>query len=162
LFTARGELALADPATGKLLDLPAGLRGRRGSVAGFSADGKALATFVDGVVTIWEWPAGTARGSVTVPLGPDKPAGADKGADIVTVRSAALSPDGRFLFTSSVRWNVDPAKGGYNNTNDVWDARTGKHLHRLTKPETEHPPAAFSPDSRTLYLGGHSLDSPQR
>src|SRR5262249_51877437 len=55
LFTARGELVLADPATGKPLDLPAGLRGRRGNVGGFAGDGKALATFADDVVTIWDW-----------------------------------------------------------------------------------------------------------
>src|SRR5262249_45213365 len=103
LFAARGELALADPATGKPLGLPGELRGRRGNVVGFAADGKALATFADDAVTIWEWPAGTARVSVTVPLGPDRPAGPNGGAEVVTVKSAALSPDGRFLFTNSVR-----------------------------------------------------------
>ena len=156
LFTAGGELAMADPATGKLLDLPAGMRGRRGNVGGFTADGKTLATFAKDAVTLWDWPAGTARVTATVPLGPVAVADPKAGREIVTVHSAALSPDGQFLFTGSTRWNADPARGGYPNTNDVWDARTGKRLHRpITK--SWHPPAAFSPDSRVLYLGGSSL-----
>src|SRR5205823_508104 len=31
-----------------------------------------------------------------------------------------------------------------------------------TKPETWYPPAAFAPDGRVVYLGGHSLDWPDR
>ena len=77
--------------------------------------------------------------------------------------AARLSPDGRFLFTNSVRDPKDkPEDGGTQNANDVWDARTGKHLHRLEKPEAWYPPAGFSPDSRLLYLGGHSPDWPER
>jgi WD40 repeat protein len=158
VFTGQGKLAMADPVTGKPLDLPIGLRGRRGIVAGFSADGKTLATFADDVVTLWTWPAGHARLAATVPLGPEKPADPKDSPEIVTVRSAALSPDGRFLFTNSVRWSADPAKGGYHNANDVWDARNGKRLHRLAAPKIEYPSATFGPDRHVMYLGGHGID----
>jgi WD40 repeat protein len=162
LFTAGGDLAMADPTTGRPLDLPGGLHGRRGHVGGFTEGGKTLATFADDVVTLGDWPAGTPRVRITVPLAPGKPPGTNGGPEIVVVQSLALSPDGRLLFTNSIRWSADPKKGASQNANDVWDARTGKRLRRLTKAETEYPPAAFSPDARVLYLGGNSLDWPQR
>jgi RNA polymerase sigma factor (sigma-70 family) len=158
LFRAAGKLALADPATGRLLDLPGGLRGRPENVGAFAADGKTLVTFSAATVTLWDWPAGTARLTVTVPLAPGTPG---KPGDVI-VRSASLSPDGRILFSNAVR--RDP-RGWYQNANDVWGARTGKHLHRLPTPEMEYfeyPPAAFSPDGRVMYLGGSGHDLPQR
>jgi RNA polymerase sigma factor (sigma-70 family) len=162
LFTAAGELALADPATGKTLALRDGMRGRRGNVGGFTADGKTLATFADDVVTFWDWPAGTVRVALTVPLASTKIPGVD-GLDVAAVKSVALSPDGRFLFTNSTRSaKGKPAGGGFQNANDVWDGRTGKHLHRLTTPEPPYPPAAFAPDSRVLYLGGQGREDPGR
>jgi WD40 repeat protein len=173
LFRAADELALADPATGKRLDLPGGMRGRRGNVSGFAADGRTLATFADNVVTLWDWPAGTARVRITVPLASVKTPDWKERLKIVTVKSAALSPDGRFLFTNSVRWDADPAEGAGENAKDVWDAddydatdvwdaRSGKRLRRLTVPWTQHPRAAFAPDSRVMYLGGHGVDLPER
>ncbi len=159
LFRAAGKLALADPATGRPLDLPGALRGRAENVGGFTADGKTLVTFAGATVTLWDWPAGTARLTVTVPL--TLPATAGKPGDVV-VRSASLSPDGRILFSNAVR--RDP-RGWYQNTNDVWDARTGKHLHRLPTPEqeySEYPPAGFSAEGRVMYLGGSGRDEPAR
>jgi WD40 repeat protein len=70
VFTADDELAMADPVTGARLDVPAGMRGRRGLVAGFTPDGKTLATFEGDTVTLWDWPAGTARLAVTVRFRP--------------------------------------------------------------------------------------------
>jgi RNA polymerase sigma factor (sigma-70 family) len=158
LFTAGSQLALANPASGKRLDLPGGMRGRKGVVGGFSANGKSLATVADDVVTLWEWPAGTVMLTVTIPLGPEKPLSPKDSPETATVRSAAVSADGRFLFTNSVRWSAIPASGGMHNANDVWDARNGKHLHRLATPKIEYPSAAFAPDSHVMYLGGHGLD----
>jgi WD40 repeat protein len=155
LFRAAGKLALAEPATGKLLELPGKLRGRAENVGAFGADGKTLVTFAGATVTLWDWPAGTARRTVTVPLAPGTPGD-------VTLRSASLSPDGAILFSNAVR--RDP-RGWYQNANDVWDARSGKHLHRLPTPEREYfeyPPAAFSPDGRVMYLGGSGHDAPER
>jgi RNA polymerase sigma factor (sigma-70 family) len=158
LLRAAGKLALADAATGKPLDLPGALRGRAENVGAFAADGKTLTTFAGATVTLWDWPAGTARRTVTVPLAPGTPG---KPGDVI-VRSATLSPDGAILFSNAVR--RDP-RGWYQNANDVWGARTGKHLHRLPTPEqeySEYPPAAFSPDGRVMYLGGSGRDLPAR
>jgi WD40 repeat protein len=162
LYTAEGTLALASPRTGRPLELPAGLRGRRAAVGGFSADGKTLTTFAADVVTVWDWPAGTVRATVTVPLAPRKPGAPNEARVTALVKSATPSPDGRLLFTNSIRWVSAPKKGEFQNANDVWDGRTGKHLHRLTDAEMWYPPAAFSPDGRVLYLGGHGLWSAGR
>ncbi|HZY86471.1 MAG TPA: hypothetical protein VFE78_16675, partial [Gemmataceae bacterium] len=156
LLRAAGKLALADPATGKPLDLPGALRGRAENVGAFAADGKTLATFTAATITLWDWPAGTARLTVVVPLAPGTPG---KRGD-VTLRSVSLSPDGRILFSNAVR--RDP-RGWHQNANDVWDIRTGKHLHRLPTPGMEfssNPPAVFSPDGRVMYLGGWGRDWP--
>jgi WD40 repeat protein len=161
LFTSGGEMRLSDPAVGKLLPLPVGMRGSRSNFAGLTADGRTLATFADDRVTLWQWPKGTVRVTFTVPLGPDKRGGV-KGQEIVTVRSAAVSPDGRYVFTNSIRWQKDAKRGGDQNSNDVWDGRTGKLLHRLTAPVTWYPPGVFSPDGRELYLGGNSLNFEKR
>ena len=161
LFTAADELAMVDTKNGKPLDLPDGMRGRKGRVGGFTPDGKTLTTFDGDEVTLWDWPAGAARIIVTVSLAPTpKPAPKDH-PEVASVNTVSLSPDGRFLFTNSIRLAKDDATGGgEQNSNDVWDARTGKHLHRLTTPETWYPPAAFAPDGRAMYLGGHSYDDP--
>src|SRR5262249_18818924 len=67
LFASAGELTLVDPQTGKTLVLPAGLRGWRGHVGAFAADGRTLATFSGSKATVWDWPAATIRTSVSVP-----------------------------------------------------------------------------------------------
>lgn len=160
VFTSGKELAQVDPHTGKLINLPGKLRGAKGVPSEFSADGRTLVTFAQDTVTLWDWPAGTVRLTVTVPLAPGKPEGKDP--EVVRIDYAVrLSPDGQFLFTNSVRQLKDTGGGGSQNSNDVWDARTGKLLHRLEKPEASYPPAGFSPDSRVMYLGGHSNDLPK-
>ncbi len=161
LFPANEQLTMADPTTGKPLDLPPGLGGRREYVGHFSADGRTLVTFVGDTVSLWRWPDGTLRVAVTVPLAArDEPRFKGR-LEAVGIKRVTLSPDGRLLFINSTRYpKDDPAYGGYQNANDVWDARTGKLLHRLTAPEAWYPPAAFAPDGRTMYLGGHSLDFP--
>jgi RNA polymerase sigma factor (sigma-70 family) len=174
LFTAKGKLALADSASGKRLDLPDKMGGCPGNVGGFAAAGTMLATFADNVVTLWELPTGTARVRVTIPLALVKAPGLKERLKMVTVNSAVLSADGKFLFTNSIRWDADPTTGADQNAkdvwdaeedwdaNDVWDARTGRRLHRLIVPRTQYPRAAFDPTSRVMYLGGVSVDLPAR
>jgi RNA polymerase sigma factor (sigma-70 family) len=162
-FRGSDELMLVDPKTGKALSLPAPLRNRRDHVGGFSADGRTLATISGDKVTLWDWPTTSIRTAFTVPLNPQRPAGVkNEGPETVVVNSVALSNDGRLVFTNSTRRLTNPPHHGYQNSNDVWDGRTGKHLHRLTAPQTEHPPGVFSPDGRVLYVGGHSLDFRER
>jgi RNA polymerase sigma factor (sigma-70 family) len=155
LFVAGGAFALADPRTGTPLALPGGLRGRKGYVGGFAADGKTLATFADDTVTLWDWPSGAARLNIKVAVTGGRPPGGKPVPSVSGVHSLALSPDGRFLFTHALLWMKDrPAAGAYHNANDLWDARTGKLLHRLKAPQILFPPAAFAPENRVVYLGG--------
>jgi WD40 repeat protein len=160
LFASAGVLTLIDPETGKPQALPARLRGLRGYVGGLAADGRTLATFRGARVTVWDWPAGTARTNLTVPLAPGRAGASKAGPESVRVNTVVLSPDGRLLFTNSILWAE--GRAGSHNANDVWDARSGKHLHRLAWHEAWYPQAAFSPDGRVLYLGGHSQDLPAR
>jgi hypothetical protein len=152
---------MADLATGKRIDLPPGLRDCKGYVGGFSGDGRTLVTFADNVVTLWAWPAGQARLAVNVGLAKHNMRDGKTRGNAVGVRTVALAPNGSLLFTNSIQGKKGKS-GGSQNANDVWDARTGKHLHRLTAPEPWYPPAAFSPDSQVMYLGGHSLFMPDR
>jgi RNA polymerase sigma factor (sigma-70 family) len=160
LFAISGELTLADPATGKSLALPAGLRRQRGRVGAFSADGRTLATYSENKVNLWNWPAGTLRATVVIPLAPGGTSEDEKHSRIVGVNSLQLSPDGRLLFTNSIRWAKVRGQGASHNANDIWDARTGKHLHRLAKPDAWYAQSAFAPDGRVMYLGGHGIDQP--
>lgn len=156
LFTSRGRLTLADAVTGKPLALPDRLRGYQGALGEFSADGKTLATVAEDVVTLWDWPAGTVRRNLTVPL-----AGGNSDEKVERAYyTLCLSPDGRFLFTHSLRDAKKNEQRDIQYANDVWDARTGKHLHRLEKPDPWYAPAGFSPDGRMLYLGGRSGEWP--
>ena len=150
---------MSNPETGKRFELPVGLRDRKGSLGGFSADGKTLVTFAGNKVELWDWPAGTLRLTITVPV-PDKADGLKGKPTSIEVNWATLSPDGRFVFINTLAYEGDPAKGGSQGTNELWDARTGKRLHQMNKPRIEYPPAAFAPDGRVMYLGGHTLDWP--
>src|SRR5262249_9464991 len=81
--------------------------------------------------------------------------------EVAAVEGLALSPDGRLLFTRSIRWRKDPpGSGGVHNASDIWDGRSGKHLHRLAKPGAWDPPATFAPAGGVRSLGGHSQPAP--
>ncbi len=162
LFRAANMLTLIDPHTGKPLTLPAALRNRREYLGGFSADGQTLATFTADKVTLWNWPAASVRTTFSVPLNPKPLGGIANAPKRVVVNSVALSSDGRLVFTNSSRWQDEPRVMGSHNSNDVWDGRSGKHLHCLTTPESEHAAGVFSPDGRVQYVGGHSIDSQGR
>ncbi|MDB5313266.1 MAG: hypothetical protein JWO38_7468, partial [Gemmataceae bacterium] len=158
LFSAAGELALVDPSAGKSVDLPGQLRGTKGEVGRFAADGRTLATHDGAVVTLWEWPAATVRAKLTIP--PGAPPRSKDRPEVVRPGGLALSPDGRFLFTSSTRWLTGPRDGSYPNGTDVWDARTGKHLHKLGSPASASESAVFAPDGPVMYLGGTGVTDP--
>ena len=72
---------------------------------------------------------------------------------------AGVSPDGQFLFTNSMRWARD--RQLMQNSNDVSDAQTpGNSCTGRSRRQSIHR-SRFSPDARTMYLGGHSQDWPE-
>jgi hypothetical protein len=158
VFDAAGVLAMADPTTGKALDLPGGLKGLAGTPGGFSADGKTLVTFSGDATTLWDWPAGTARRTFRVALGKRLLWGPPpKTPQVPVAVGATLSPDGGTLFTISKQQSVpDDGWGGPNGT-DCWDVKTGKRRFQFA-PELWYPHVAFSPDGRTLFAGGQPSD----
>ena len=63
------------------------------------------------------------------------------GPGAVAVKLVALSGDGRFVFTNSHQQTTpNSGLGGYHNANDVWDARSGRLLHRLVDTDAVWPP----------------------
>jgi RNA polymerase sigma factor (sigma-70 family) len=185
LFDAPGTLALADPKTGKLLKRPDGLKNLTGTLGGstadgktltrpggvkylartlggFTADGKTLITFSGDTTTLWDWPAGTARQKFRVSLGA-RPLGAPPSKPqrrAVTV-NAVLSPDGGMLLVTSEQHVFADEEPGfpmiYPNSIDCWDVKTGKHRYGFAT-DLWHAHLAFSPDGRTLYVGGPPSD----
>ncbi|MBN9121480.1 MAG: protein kinase [Planctomycetes bacterium] len=106
--------------------------------AAFSPDGSRIVTASnDGTAKVWEVPSAKSAGA------------AKTGADIHTlkghdryVRSAAFSPDGSRIVTSSYR------------TVKVWDAKTGVEILAF-KGHTGHVnSAAFSPDGSRIVTAG--------
>ena len=58
LFTSDERPAMADPMTGKRLELPGELRNSKGRITDLSRDGETLVTSDKNQVTMWSWPAG--------------------------------------------------------------------------------------------------------
>jgi WD40 repeat protein len=141
--------------TGKPATLPGGLATSRGASHGFAADGKTLITADRGLVSLWDWPAGRVRRTIELPAQPHKP-------EEMYCLSAALSPDGRLLVTSSQR-HYTTKSGEYIQTNSLfvatefWDVATGGRLARLGSQDVWNALVAFTPDGRSLVTAGDSL-----
>jgi RNA polymerase sigma factor (sigma-70 family) len=158
VFEAAGVLALADPTTGKALDLPGGLNHLTGAVGGFSADGKTLVTFSGDTTTLWDWPAGSSRQTFRASLEEQRLWGPPpKTPQMPVTVSATLAPDGRTLLCVSNQQSGPGDVWGGPNSNDLWDIKSGKRRYRLA-PDLWYPQVVFSPDGRTLYAGGHASD----
>lgn len=154
LFDAAGVLVMADPTTGKVLDLPGGLKGQTGTVGGFSADGKTLVTCSGDATTLWNWPSGTARQTFRVALGERliQPLRRETRLAPVAV-GAVLSPDGGTLFTVSEQRSAPDDRWRGPNGIDCWDVKTGKHRPQFAAGLWDAH-LTFSPDGRTLFAGG--------
>ncbi len=164
------ELALAD-SRGDLVVEPLGsparfFRGARIDALTFAPSGALLAGSPDGTVRIWKTIASTPT---TIHLSQpvvEVVAGADRFAirtangkarvyslsgDLISsigekAQRIALSPDGRTLATTRAR------------EADLWDASTGRLLHRLTGHRSLVTDAEFSPDSRLLVTASDDHD----
>jgi|GEM_PF-1672796 len=158
IFDMAGVLSMADPAAGKILALPSGLKGLTGAVGGFSADGKTLVTFSGNAATLWDWPTGTPRQTVEVALDPKRPeAPPAKTPYMPFTVNTTLSPDGGTLFIISDQQTVPDGGWGVPNSTECWDVKT-KRRYRFA-PDLWYPRLAFSPDGRTLFAGGQPTDA---
>lgn len=159
LFPGSGQLMMVDPGSGKSIDLPAQLRDVKVEVGDLALDGRTLVTHDGPVGTLWDWPAGTVRAKFTVPLATDdSPRG--PGPQLIGFGSLVLSPDSRFLFSSSHHRSAGQGVAVHPNGNDLWDARTGKLLHHLRPSISGYPPAAFASDGQVMYMGGIGIVQP--
>jgi WD40 repeat protein len=126
----------------KLWDLAAGkeratLRGHAGSILSLAlaADGRTLASAgSDGVLKVWDLACGKERFTFRTPA---------FGGICVE-----LSADGRTL-----------ASGGWDKWVRLWDLQSGRD--RATFQTMMHPRVAFTPDGKTLAIGGSVLPGGQ-
>jgi WD40 repeat protein len=126
-----GMLGLWQASTGKKLrDLECGNTGWAGSAA-FSPDGKELALGTDNDPAIRIFDPATGKLSRKI-------AGHEKAAVVVV-----YSKDGQLI-----------ASGSKDKTARIWDAATGKELHRFQEPE-EVEDVALSPDRKLLATKTH-------
>lgn len=128
---AGNDILIADPRTGKLLHR---LRGHGAPALygyTFSTDGKRLMTGSrDHTAIVWDLTTGKPALDFDSPRGP------------VTV--LAFSPDGKTLFAGCAE----------DHTGGLWDADTGKRVHRLVADEKGTPLcAAFTPDGKGVVVG---------
>jgi hypothetical protein len=95
----------------------------------FSSDGSKLATATfNGSVRLWKMPEGTLH---------------QKLKNLSATRALAFSPDARYLAV--------PTENGLQ----LWDVEAGRMHRELNEGEAgKHLRGAFSPDSRTLAVGG--------
>jgi WD40 repeat protein len=129
----KGQILLFDVATGKLVCRLGGQLGRV-DFCRFSPDGSRLAagSSQENIVRVWD----TARGKELIcQEGQSKPG------------SLAFAPDSKTLASASVQPRGD-------NTVRLWDLATGKEFWRQKTHAWAAMDMTFSPDGRTLALGG--------
>ena len=131
----KGQIVLSDVATGKLVRR-LGEGGQRGLIfcCIFSPDGSRVAggSIVQDIVRVWD----TASGKELLQL---------KGQS--NTQALAFAPDGATLAAANGRFNTDL-------TVRLWKLATGEEVWRKTTNPWLASDLKFSPDGRTLALGG--------
>jgi WD40 repeat protein len=147
-----------DADTGQPLPLPGPLAGYAGQPLHVAADRRTLLTSYRGEVTLWDWPAGRPRQKVT--LVDDKIDPKE-----MVCSAASLSPDGRFLLTSSQRhWEVRRGNSKQSSASfvavELWDAKTGRLVQRLNSAPVNYPTPLFTPGGRSFLFAGSAWENP--
>jgi WD40 repeat protein len=105
------------------------------SAAAFSADGRTLASFSRGWISLWDVKAGTLRRRIRYPA-----------SDACLL---ALAPDGKTVAATGVRSDEDFGEV----TIRLYDAETGDPVLTLEPADDRADVLAFSPDGTRLLTG---------
>jgi RNA polymerase sigma factor (sigma-70 family) len=105
------------------------------SAAAFSADGRTMASFSQGSISLWEIEAGTLRRRIRYPAS--------------EACLLALAPDGKTIAATGVRSDKDFGEV----TIRLYDAETGDPVLTLEPAEDRADVLAFSPDGTRLLTG---------
>lgn len=119
-----GVVLLLDVKTGKQIRQLTGLDGMVDSVA-FTPDGKTLASLTYTEIKLWDVESGKLKHTI----------------DDFANQQLAIAPDGKTF-----------ASVGYDIT--LWDMATGKMIVKIKDKHTTFYSVAFSPDGKTLAVGG--------
>lgn len=143
-----------------------GITGKHVSALAYASDGRLITASTDGTIRIWSSTSAAPRivrskgRLVEVAAASDAFAVRDAHGDVrvysldgiettsITAHAqhVAIAPDGDIVATTHAR------------AADLWDARTGKLLHRLTGHRSLVTDAEFSPDSRLLVTASDDHD----
>jgi WD40 repeat protein len=135
-------------------DLPARIKigglTYRGALT-FTPDGKRLIVASGPQISVLDWPGMNRVLALEIPK-PVKEPGENACA------SLTVSPDGRWLVTSAMRYWFREEKGlrysyAADGVVDVWDLATGKLVRRLAESEATFTSVTFTADCRLILVG---------
>ena len=107
----------------------------------FTPDGTVLVTRDEGKLAAWDWPAGTKRWEAGLPPPTD------------TIDTLDVSADGKYLAVCGHQSRNRGGNGvGFAATLDLFDAGTGRHIHRLSRADPILKYALFATDGTLLHV----------
>lgn len=129
------KIELLDLRSRKTLHTLTGFGGLMPSLT-FAPDGRLLASTDNSAIRLWDVATGHRMQTLTT--------GNPYGASVYM----AFSPDSTLV----------ASRDHDSGTIDIWDTRTGQHLRGLAGHGPTHGAFIFSPDSKTIAVGGHEAE----